>query len=200
MMSNNIFLKTMLGVFVIVALAIVIYNFYLDKTIDYFVTIEPDAGYNSMSKDVDVIPKENIFKLSIEKINIEAPIILNIDYNNIDDYNYALTLGVAHMAGSPHPDEKGNVVILGHSSPYQEYVGDYGKIFANLGDLEAGDIIKIKGEKYGEIFQYKVREQKIVTPDEVSILGKTQNDQLTLITCWPIGSNAKRLIIIADKI
>ena len=44
-------------------------------------------------------------------------------------------------------------------------------------------------------FVYEVFNIKVVLPKDVDVLGPTPGEQLTLITCTPIGTNLKRLIV-----
>jgi sortase A len=157
---------------------------------------------NHANDNTKYIKKEenDNFELKIEKINISAPIVLDVDGANENEYYKALENGVAHMKGTSKPSEQGNVVIFGHSSKNNDYVGDYGKIFANLDDIAIGDEIKIaKTNNNNEQYTYSVAEKKIISAGDVSVISATQNDQLTILTCWPIGSNEKRLAIIAVK-
>ncbi|MDD3774119.1 MAG: class D sortase [Patescibacteria group bacterium] len=135
------------------------------------------------------------WKLKIKKLNITAPIILNVDGANKEIYFQALQNGVAHMKNTALPGE-GNTVIFGHSNFYENDPGLYKKVFMNLDQLIIGDEIKII-DKNQEII-YQVNETKIVDPTETSIVQPTINKQLTLITCWPPGTIDQRLIIIAD--
>lgn len=135
--------------------------------------------------------------LIIDKISIKAPINLNVDGSNETKYFKVLEKGVAHLQNTAKPGEKGNVVIFGHSSQNIGVTGKYGEIFIKLNDLEKGDEIKIFNNLARQEYSYKVSSKKIVQPEEVSVTDPTKFDQLTLITCWPIGSDQKRLVIFA---
>lgn len=198
-MSNQNKIGKILLIFGILTItAFIVYDFWLKKN-----NVDPAPTLINTPSAVDiptVDQKEDNYEISIEKISVRAPIILDVDANNQDKYYHALTQGVAQMLGSSRPDEKGNVVIFGHSSPYSGYLGNYGEIFASLNDLEIGDEIKISGKTLGKDYRYRIESKKIVTPDDVSSLAQTERDQLTLFTCWPIGSNKKRLVIVAPKV
>ncbi len=44
-----------------------------------------------------------------------------------------------------------------------------------------------------------VREKNIVKPGHVSAIGDTPNKkQLTLMTCWPLGTTLNRLLIVTE--
>jgi LPXTG-site transpeptidase (sortase) family protein len=91
----------------------------------------------------------------------------------------------------------GNTVFIGHNNAY-------GEVFAHLADLEVGDLILVySGDKE---FAYAIV-QKLILPElyqpiEVRLenaqwIAPTQDERLTLVTCWPQDSNANRLIIVA---
>jgi len=139
-------------------------------------------------------------ELDIDKINVKAPIIFDIDGADENKYFKALEKGVAHMKNTSKPGEQGNVIIFGHSSAAIGATGGYNEIFAKLNNLNTNDEIKIKDSKNNKEYRYKVNEKKIVLPTDVDIVNNTKNNQLTLFTCWPIGSDEKRLVIVANEI
>ena len=47
---------------------------------------------------------------------------------------------------------------------------------------------------------YRVREGFSIAPDQTEVLRASDTPILTLMTCWPVGTNARRWIIIADQI
>jgi len=142
---------------------------------------------------------EENYQLVINKINTSAPILINVDGNNKDAYNKALENGVAHLKGSALPGRSGNVFIFGHSSYYENQPGNYKQVFAKLNDLAPGDIIEIQANSTR--FVYKVLDKKIIEPNDVSVANQNYNlKQLTLMTCWPVGSTAQRLVIIGELV
>jgi LPXTG-site transpeptidase (sortase) family protein len=140
--------------------------------------------------------QELSWTLEIKKLNITAPIILNVDGADQTTYFKALQSGVAQMKGTALPGEIGNVVVFGHSNFYLSDPGHYKQIFAHLDKLTINDPIQITHDN--QTFTYIVSATKLVDPTDVSVVQPTQNKQLTLITCWPPGTTAQRLIVIAD--
>jgi hypothetical protein len=49
-------------------------------------------------------------------------------------------------------------------------------------------------------FRYEVSEKTVVTPNRVEVLDPTPDNRLTLTTCEPRFSNAKRLILVANLV
>jgi LPXTG-site transpeptidase (sortase) family protein len=140
--------------------------------------------------------------VNIEKIGVSAPMIWSksvVEKDSLKD----LESGLSHFPQSGIPGENGNMIISGHSSNYVWAKGDYNYIFKNLNDLEAGDMVTIKTvQKNGRIivFKYKITEKFVTTPDDERIFIESKNPILTLSTCWPLGTNLKRLIVRAELI
>jgi sortase (surface protein transpeptidase) len=55
--------------------------------------------------------------------------------------------------------------------------------------------------KDGIRYTYKIYDKKVVSPDDVSVLGPAaKTNSVTLITCDPPGTSVNRLIIVAEQI
>ena len=102
----------------------------------------------------------------------------------------ALRHGPGHISGTALPGEPGNSAIAGHRTTY-------GAPFANLDDVNLGDEVRVTTGK-GR-FTYTVSDVTIVGPNQTDVL-RPQKDRtlLTLITCHPRWSTAKRLIVVAE--
>lgn len=136
--------------------------------------------------------------ISIPKIGIKAPVVWN---SGLDEETMLANLqrGVVHYAGTALPGQgKGPIFISGHSSYYWWDKGKYKKVFANLGRVSAGDKIQINYNN--NIYTYQVYEQIVVLPEEVSVLKSVNEPVLYLMTCVPVGTNQKRLIVKARQI
>lgn len=147
-----------------------------------------------VSTSTAVDPKIKEFGLAIGKLNILVPVVKDVDGNNKKLYNESLQNGVAHYKGTALPGEKGNIFIFGHSSATVK--GDYWEIFAPLNDLEENDEVVVYYENNEH--KYKVKEKKIVEATDLSVLDKGKAEILTLMTCWPVGTKEKRLVIKAE--
>lgn len=140
-------------------------------------------------------------KLIIPKINVDVPALYNVgaDHNS---QMAAMEKGVAHFAipgANSHPGEIGNTVLSGHSSNDLFDPGDYKFIFAQLDKLEAGDTIYAN---YNSVrYTYVVTKKEVVLPTEVNkLIYPTDKPVLTLITCTPLGTAQKRLLVTAEQI
>lgn len=154
--------------------------------------------------NLEVYPSE--MRLIIPRINQNLPVVGVKNENLIArkwdeleaDIQEALKNGVIHYPGTALPGDNGNVVITGHSSYYVWDAGRFKDVFALLHDVRVKDkiVIYFNQKKY----IYEASEIKTVASKDVDVLKQTQGEQLTLITCTPIGTNLKRLIVIAKLV
>lgn len=138
-------------------------------------------------------------KIIIPKINLEVPVVY--DLNTVDEkaIQNGLEDGVVHYSSTPEPGEIGNSVIVGHSSNNILNSGKYKFAFVLLKRLDIGDVFFV--QKDGVRFTYKVYETKIVPPTDVSVLGPADKpNSMTLITCDPPGTSINRLIVVGEQI
>jgi LPXTG-site transpeptidase (sortase) family protein len=158
-------------------------------------------GAGELSYDVEITPYDNrviIPKLgkNIPLVNVENQKVGNAkDWNKI--FETELEKGVIKYPGSANPGEPGNAFVFGHSSNFPWIKGDYNEVFAMLDKLSFGDemIVYFKQKKY----VYVVREKHVIKPGYVNAMkGKEESKQLTLMTCWPIGTTLNRLIVMGE--
>lgn len=133
--------------------------------------------------------------LYIAKINVEVPVIFNVEAGQILNY---LEKGVTHFKGTALPGEIGNVFITGHSSNYPWRQSPYNTVFALLNKLEEKDQIALVYEN--KKYLYEVAEVFTVKPKDVWVIKPTNEPILTLMTCYPVGTNLKRLIVRAKQV
>jgi LPXTG-site transpeptidase (sortase) family protein len=142
-------------------------------------------------------PVDKDFGIIIPAIGANSKIIANVDPYDSGVYQLALTKGVAQAQGSAMPDSPtGNMFLFSHSSANILETSKYNSVFYLLSKLKKGDEVYIyyKNVKY----KYVASEIKIVDAKNVSYLSlKSDIRSLTLMTCWPPGTNYKRLIVIA---
>lgn len=151
-----------------------------------------------ISKDTEIVFLDPQFGIYIPKIKANAPVLQNINPNNEKDYINALYKGVAHAKGSSTPDREGNVFLFAHSAVNFYEQRKFNIYFYLLGELQKDDSVYISYQE--EIYKYKVLEIKKVDPSETKYLGKYMDeDTLTIMTCWPAGTDYKRLIVTAVR-
>jgi len=128
----------------------------------------------------------------ISKIGVEAPIITS-QAKTDKELNQDLNKGVIIYPGSDMPGEIGNLFLTGHSSVYPWNKTPYGKVFAKLNSLEKGDRVVVYYNQ--QKFEYQIDNKQIEAPQDVMLVHATDKTRITLMTCWPIGNNTKRLVL-----
>jgi LPXTG-site transpeptidase (sortase) family protein len=138
-----------------------------------------------------------IGEIGIENIKISS----NVESSEEKVYDRYLKSGLAHFKGTPLPGDGGNSFIYGHSAVetfFSRHNNLPETIFTRLENIEIGNKVYI--DRDGDRLEYIVRNKKIVSPEDFSIL-QTQNDKetVTLMTCWPLGVGTKRLVVVAER-
>lgn len=141
--------------------------------------------------------KDNLNILFIPKISVQAPILIPTSISNRDTLN-ALKNGVALYPHYALPGRRGMTIISGHSSPNIAGLGKYNTVFALLGKLEHGDKIIIYYSQ--KEYHYKVIRKFVFAPNKEFSKDESNNSNLLLISCWPIGTNFKRIGVEAELI
>ena len=146
-------------------------------------------------------------RIIIPKLNLNIPLIapsygalLKEDWPQVEkDIQGALEQGVVHYPGTARPGQAGNFFVTGHSSYYPWAAGKYKTIFARLHQLNVGDEywVYYGGDKH----RYTVIEKKEVSPSDISVLDQPTDLRLaTLMTCTPVGTTLRRLIVVSQEI
>ena len=141
-------------------------------------------------------------RLVIPSIELDAPVV-PIGWYIIEQGEERYSIWqVADNAVSWHetsalPGHSGNVVLNGHHNIK-------GEVFRYLVDLQVGDRIMIYvGD---QVYYYTVAQRMIlkekgesaeVRRDNAQWIGPTQDERLTMVTCWPYTNNTHRLVVIA---
>jgi len=161
--------------------------------------IEPKNNAKNVIEKIQILPSDN--RLVIPRINKNVPLI-NVPghqnwYQLEQNIQKGLRNGVVVHPVSHAPSSFGNFFLTGHSSYYQWDPGRYKDVFALLHEVKTGDVIEIYWE--GKKYKYKINEKKVVDPTAVEVLRQpVDNSILTLMTCTPIGTNKKRLILVGN--
>jgi len=104
---------------------------------------------------------------------------------------------VGHHRGSGNPGEGTNIVLAGHS-------GGFGAVFRRLDELQPGDEVLLEGG--GRQYLYVVEEvlflREVGVPMEERLrnaqyMAPTEGEQITMITCWPVGVYDHRIVVLA---
>lgn len=133
--------------------------------------------------------------LSYPDLSISVPVHWDVPLNGTDK---PLQTGIVHIEGTAKPGQAGTVAIAGHSSYFPWGKGSYKTIFAPLVRAKEGSIIEINYQN--KAYRYKVVRKWEVAPTDMSVLKSSTDSVLRLITCTPVGTNLRRLIVEAIQI
>jgi len=138
-------------------------------------------------------------EIVIPKINVQIPVVYNVNTIDSDTVENALEGGVVHYADTALPGQDGNLVIVGHSSNNIFNQGKYKFAFVLLSRMQNGDTFYL--DKDGVRYTYQVYQKEIVNPTDVSVLGpQGKPATATLITCDPPGTSTNRLVVVGQQI
>jgi LPXTG-site transpeptidase (sortase) family protein len=145
-------------------------------------------------------------RIVIPAIKLDAP-IRQATLNEIEFQGKTFNQWVApssfaagQIATSAPLGAVGNTVLIGHHNVY-------GEVFGHLVDLNVGDQITVYSgdQKFLYGITQKLILRELGEPLEIRLqnaqwIGPTQDERLTLVTCWPHDSNTHRLIIVAMRL
>jgi sortase A len=168
----------------------------------------PISGADDQLLALSLTPTSYDNRLQVPSLQINAPIVepqLGLDALEAKDWNAledqirgSLLTGIAHYPGTAEPGKMGNAFYTGHSSNVLWEFSPYNTVFALLPKIEVGADIFITHEQ--EEFHYRVVSKKEVSPTDTSILKQGDQKNLTLMTCTPVGTALKRLVVTAELI
>lgn len=154
--------------------------------------------------NLEIAPPDD--RIIISSVNKNIPIVkistenlIKRDWGALEqDIQDALRDGVVHYPGTANPGDEGNVVITGHSSYFPWDPGRFKDVFADLHYVNEGDTIVVYHNQ--KKYEYVIYEILKVDPDQVEVLTQEGENRLTLITCTPIGTNWRRLVVKARPV
>ncbi len=123
-------------------------------------------------------PEAVLGTLSIPRLELEVPV-----YASASDLN--LDRGAGIIDGMAYPHELGHIGIAGHRDGY----------FRAIKDLEIGDRVELETLDGTKVFA--VEDLRIVETSELSYLAETDDQRLTIVTCYPFyfaGSAPQRFL------
>lgn len=134
------------------------------------------------------------YLLSLPQINTGAPIVIPRE-DAMKEILASMEKGVALYPGSSLPGQTGRAVVLGHSSRASWYRGNYATVFALLSKLEIGDLFYVTEGHKRYVFEVFDKQKLLPADTDALLAGPSEQSEIDLITCYPIGSASKRLII-----
>ena len=142
-------------------------------------------------------------RLVIPGINLDAPVkpsllnVIKIGGSFFEQWNAPNEFAVGWNSDSASLGGPGNSVLIGHHNIY-------GKVFAHLSNLKAGDFVMLYSGR--QVFVYIVANVMILPEkyQELEIrlqnarwLEPTTDDRVTLVSCWPPDNNTDRVVVVA---
>jgi len=184
--------------FFVVSIIYLVYLYYpLGRAIFVYKThISPIKIEDQIVKD-----PEN-FYVSIPKIGAYSEVKINVDPFEEKEYLSVLDKNlVAHAKNTSLPGlGKGKATyIFAHSSQQGLSRVRNNSVFYLLNELKNGDVVFIKEQD--KAYTYVVYDKKIVSKKEIFYIGfrDSENEVLLIQTCWPIGTDWRRLIVFAKR-
>ncbi len=167
---------------------------YLDTKLDNY-----DFSFN------DLPPGR---RLLIGSIWVDAPIV-DIPYASDEklengDFDQELREGVVKYPFTSEPGQDGNGLLFGHSSvtAREEVDNPFGYVFYKLPKLEEGDTFEVIWD--GHRYAYQIDNKSIKWPEDVGAeiekYDKEWSNFLTLMACYPLLSDAQRILVRAKQI
>jgi LPXTG-site transpeptidase (sortase) family protein len=145
---------------------------------------DQQAATVNASEQPKMSPELILTRIRVPKIGMDAIVVEGASVKELSE-------GPGHMRETAEPGETGNAVITGHRDTF----------FRHIYELTKGDQIQV--QRNGRNFTYEVTSQKIVKPEDISVINPTMDSQLTLITCYPtyyIGPAPKRLVVFSKLV
>lgn len=127
-------------------------------------------------------------RIKIPSIDADLPI-----YHGTSDAT--LLKGVGHLEGTSLPvgGPSTRTVLTAHRG-----LAD-AKMFTDMDRVKAGDTFTL--EIFGEVLTYRVRETRVVDPEETESLRVEEGaDLATLVTCTPLGINSHRILVTGVRV
>lgn len=123
-------------------------------------------------------------RLRVERLDVDQIVLAGAS-------GRTLAFGPGHLTASALPGAPGNTVLSGHRDTH----------FRFLRHLRQGDRIQLE-QPDGRSRLYRVAAAFVRSQDQLSLLGETSDDRLTLVTCYPfdalVPGGPLRFIVVAD--
>ncbi len=145
-------------------------------------------------------------RILVPSIWLDVPIITSENKNAMDfakaDFDKELNEWVVKYPTTPAPGQEGNTLLFGHTSYEVWKSNPYGTIFKDIPKLKDSTLIQILWEWH--LYEYKVIDLFIISPKQVNAQYMTYQNAggsyITLMWCYPLGTDKKRIMVVAKLI
>ena len=134
-------------------------------------------------------------RIVADSIQLDAN-VLNPESRAVADLDKALLGGVVRYPGSGRLSDNSNTLIFGHSSYLPVIHNAAFKIFNEIKDLKAGEVIRVYSEK--REYVYRVESVKHVSSEDALVTFTKGEKKLTLSTCDSFGKKTDRFVVEAS--
>lgn len=151
---------------------------------NYRLELELREGGARRGRAVPATAGALVGRIEIPRLSLSAVILEGSDM-------HTLLVAVGHVPGTAFPGEDGNVVVSAHRDTY----------FRDLGKIRPTDEVRIVTSN--GTYLYRVDSTTVVGSRQTEVLGPTEAQTLTLITCYPfdyIGPAPKRFVVRARQV
>ncbi len=191
---------------VLAAIIGIIYLYYpLGKAVYVykFHTKQDEEKLQTFKNEVSTQPTINEFYLQIPKILASSTVIPDVSPYDTNEYLKVLSENVVAQARGSSPPGLGDgktTYLFAHSSQEGISMVRKNSVFYLLGQMNMGDVIYLKYN--GKVYTYRTYMKRIVNSSESQYLNfKDDNKELLILqTCWPIGTDWKRLLVFAQRV
>ncbi|MCF7830688.1 sortase [Candidatus Gracilibacteria bacterium] len=164
-------------------------------------TLKPKNQAKETFETMSINPSDD--RIEIARINKNVPLVDVPNHRNWyqleRNIQGGLQEGVVVHPISREPGQEGNFFVTGHSSYYAWDKGRFKDVFALLHEVRVGDVVYVY--RNAKKYTYKIAERSVVAPTETGILNQPNDKKIiTLMTCTPIGTNEKRLVLVGNLI
>lgn len=172
--------------------AIINYKFFNSEQTDTYLSEIPTIS-----------PIVTEYKLLIPKISASSDVKANVSPFEKNEYLKVLEENVVAQAKDtaiPGSGKGNTIFIFAHSTQQGLNMVRKNSIFYLLDELKTGDSALIQYN--GQNLNYRVYMKRIVNASEIEYFTfkDVNKEVLILQTCWPIGTDWKRLLVFAEKI
>lgn len=141
--------------------------------------------------------------IQIPKILAYSRVIENVSPFDQAEYDRVLKNNVVAQAkgsSSPGGGKGKSTYIFAHSTNNNLGMLRSNAVFYLLGEMQKEDVIYVNYQN--KEIKYKVFDKKVVTAKDLDYLNYSDSNREVLIlqTCWPIGTDWNRLLILAERI
>lgn len=146
-------------------------------------------------------------RINIPKIELDAPVAaIGLQHIQLEDNTtyFQWMVPAEFQAGwhdtSARLGQNGNTVLNGHHNIH-------GEVFRDLVDLKEGDQIIMNDTETAyeyavtDVLVLEERDQPLaVRQENAKWIGTTDDERITLITCWPYSDNSHRVVVVARPV